>query len=258
MPNANLATSVTQLSLGNNVNNCLESSLGPANLFLRPLADVNYFKIVEFASPILRGHTDDEETVIDVQGGSLLFKPSSKSKKIKLENITKEQWFAASLRILDKLLISGQLKGRQIPDYLAYLIHVTDLAQQYQWSDVLLLDDAYRREQAKLNCPWGTPIATLERVWLQPKGHLHNKTKFQGNFKQSQMTGKDHKTAGNTYSQSKVTRGPIDPKSGKEICIAYNNNRCKCGLSCRYVHVCSTDGCGQSHSSIEHTPAPNK
>ena len=229
-------------------------SMNPTSLFLRPLADVTYLKIVDFVSPVLGSPVEDDETLINVTGGSLKFRAESKNKKPKLENISKEQWFAASLKILDKLLITKELPPSNTSDYLAYLVHITDLAQQYLWADVLMYDDSYRREQAKLRCRWGLDIPTLSRVWLQPKAHVQNRPTngggiYQHNHHKSQRPQKTHRS-----SQHNNPKGPIDPNTGQEICLAFNRGNCKFGSSCRYRHACSVVSCGQNHNAIEHPP----
>ena len=227
-------------------------SMNPTGLFLRPLADVTYLKIVDFVSPVLGSPVEDDETLINVPGGSLKFRAESKNKKPKLENISKEQWFAASLKILDKLLITKELPPSNTSDYLAYLVHITDLAQQYLWADVLMFDDSYRREQAKLRCRWGLDIPTLSRVWLQPKAHVQNRTTNGGGINQHNHY-KSQRPQKNP-SQHNNPKGPIDPTTGQEICLAFNRGNCRFGLSCRYRHACSVVSCGQNHNATEHPP----
>jgi hypothetical protein len=222
-----------------------------AQLFLRPLADVPYLKILDHVRPVLGGPRDDEEKLGVCDGGTLVFRPHKSQKK--LEQVTKEQWFAAALRIMDALSRAGKLPSHLVPDYLGYLIQITDLAQQYLWHDVLLYDDLYRREQAKLCCKWGAPIATLGRLWLQPRSTPQNV-----GHKPLQSSRKPPAYGnGNTYSRPAPQKGPLDAQTGREICLAFNKGACRFGTECKYVHVCSVPGCGKSHAKPQH-PSPSQ
>jgi hypothetical protein len=230
------------------VNQASQSHLEGASLFLRPLADVNYLKIIDFIRPVLgTSIRDEDEKLGDCDGGTLLFRPHKTQKK-KLDQVTKEQWFAAALRIMDTLTRTAKLPASMGPDYLGYLVFITDLAQQYLWQDVLAYDDNYRREQAKLQCEWGYPIPTLNRLWLRPKSMGDNNVGHK-----SQFSRRSQNTSGAANSGPRVPqRGPMDPQTGKEICLAFNKGACRFGTECRYAHMCSIPACRKPHARSQH------
>jgi len=225
-----------------------------ANLFLRPLADVPYLKIVDYTRPVMGASSrDEEEKLGDCEGGTLVFRPNKGQKRHKLENVTKEQWVAASLRIMDALTRSGKLPQHLTSDYLGYIIFITDLAQQYQWQDVLQYDDLYRREQAKLECRWGTPIATLGRLWLQPRNMNNN-----GIGPRQAPNNNQNKKPNNfgSIAKSVPQKGPIDPQTGREMCMAYNRGSCRFANDCRHLHICSVPSCRKPHPRVQHPSPP--
>ena len=184
-----------------------------------------------------------------MMGALWFFAPPKGQKKLKLDQVTKEQWFAATLHIQDTLTRAGQLHAGLIPDYYGYLIFVTDLAQQYLWQDVLQYDDLYRREQAKLQCRWGTPIATLGRLWLQPKNvyQPHNLSSSKSNT----INRKPNKP--NEVPLRGPIIGPIDKQTGREMCLAFNKGYCRFGSACKYLHICLEPSCGKPHPKSQHS-----
>ncbi len=85
------------------------------------------------------------------------------------EGITIDVWGAANMRLLNRLLESGQLARTDVEFYLAYTAHIFDLAERYLWGSILMLDMQYRELQAEHGFPWGTFAAQLELKTLVPK-----------------------------------------------------------------------------------------
>ena len=88
---------------------------------------------------------------------------------ISYEGITIDVWGAANMRLLNRLLRTGQLAYNDVEFYLAYTAHIFDLAERHLWSSVLAFDQQYRELQAEFGYPWGTFSSHLESKTLISK-----------------------------------------------------------------------------------------
>ena len=101
-----------------------------------------------------------------------------------------------------------------------------------------MYDKEYRSLQADLDdLPWGANVGHLSTVHLLPK--------------QATATARPAATAAAAAARNKPAKktGPIEPKSGREICLGFNTGRCSFP-GCRYLHVCTT--CFADHPVTEH------
>ena len=64
-------------------------------------------------------HSQSSETVIGWKGDSSIVLKTG-SNKVKLDSVTPSQWIAANGCIMSSLIESGQIRGQQILDYIAY------------------------------------------------------------------------------------------------------------------------------------------
>ena len=55
-----------------------------------------------------------------------------------------EEWGAANCRVMAHLLQTNQLQATHVEFYLAYAVHIFDLAQRYEWETLLDFDYQYR------------------------------------------------------------------------------------------------------------------
>ena len=80
-----------------------------------------------------------------------------------------DEWGAANSRLLNHLLVTGQLQRVDIEYYLAYTTQIFDFAGKYEWESVLDFDHTYREMQAEHNMVWGVFSSHLELHLLTPK-----------------------------------------------------------------------------------------
>jgi hypothetical protein len=80
-----------------------------------------------------------------------------------------DEWGAANSRLLNHLLVTGQLQRVDIEYYLAYTTQIFDYAGKYEWESVLDFDYTYRELQAEHNMVWGVFSSHLELHLLTPK-----------------------------------------------------------------------------------------
>lgn len=80
-----------------------------------------------------------------------------------------DEWGAANSRLLNHLLVTGQLQRVDIEYYLAYTTQIFDFAGKYEWESVLDFDYTYREMQAEHNMVWGVFSSHLELHLLTPK-----------------------------------------------------------------------------------------
>jgi hypothetical protein len=198
---------------------------------------IEYLDIPKYASNIVSSNDNQEQTVCSTDGGDLVFKAKSSTKKVTLESVTPSQWMGANSRILYALLAKGDLNVTDIAQYLSYTVQVSQYAQCKDWQSVLKYDNEYRRLQAIYKFAWGSNIQHLSNIALVDKGKI--------GFKQQ----------GNNKNQSQQ-------KSPAEVCRLYNMGRCRFS-PCKFRHVCNR--CNGYHMVSEHeaktggtrTMAPN-
>ena len=161
----------------------------------------------------------------------------SGGKKVSLKDVSLFQWTEANTLIMARLVASG-VKPR---DYMAYTVHISQLAQKYQWWSVLLYDRDYRQMQANKKFSWGTDFPALRDVNLVPKerkqvgfgqGRKKNDQKnFGGKQSVDQTFRSGQKFTGNRPKTSDgESRAPV-------VCRDFNFRECERKF-CRYLHVC--------------------
>ena len=189
-------------------------------------------EIIDFIPGLV---TERERIEVPGTGGKMVLETGPR--KPRLKDVTPHQWGIGNARILSRLIADGTLSSSEVPDYLAYTVKVHQLALRFEWESVLMYDKEYRSLQADLDdLPWGADVGHLSTVHLLPKQAAAAVT-----------TRPAQQSAARPKPPRKT--GPLDPKSGREICIGYNTGRCSYP-GCRYLHVCST--CSADHPASEH------
>jgi hypothetical protein len=149
------------------------------------------------------------------------------------------QWSAANVRILLELLREGTLQTQQIFDYLAYTVHISELAGVYKWVSVLQYDNAYRQRQAQEGFRWGADVPHLDKI------HLRVREKPVEVRKQDKWPTKQVPVSNYAARQGK-------PDGEQDYCRLYQRDACPYGDSCRYPHVCAAETCRGTHPLSQH------
>ena len=92
--------------------------------------------------------------------------------KVPLEKVTPLQYTEASLMILREMVATDNLTQEEIMQYVAYVIKVSCLGQQFTWQSVLTYDTHYRKAQAMLGFHWGADNSYLMQLHLKPRQEL--------------------------------------------------------------------------------------
>jgi hypothetical protein len=199
------------------------------------MPDTKYYDIIDF---IRRSNRTEEVLLDSSEAAQLIFR--SGASKPKLETVSICEWAIANIAIMYRLSEDGLLSGvSNMLDYQSYTVRVFELFQRFQHSSVLLFDREYRKLQAKNNFRWGTDVGHhLQSVLLVPKGISNSSIQNKG--------------VNNTYNISKPKgRGPAT-KDGHTICIKYNSHAGCNFRDCKFQHVCSVPGCGDTHTKLSH------
>ena len=187
----------------------------------RSLVDAGDKQHVEFVT------NEDGFMRLDMSGG----------KKVSLKDVSVFQWTEANTQIMARLVASG------VPakDYMAYTVHISQLAQKYQWWSVLLYDRDYRQMQANKKFRWGTDFPALRDVNLVPKerkqggvgqGRKRNDQRNVGNKASGDQSFRaGQKFSGNRPKADGDSRAPI-------VCRDFNFRVCD-RKNCKYLHVCN-------------------
>ena len=76
-------------------------------------------------------------------------------KKLKLHEISMQQYVIGAIRILVELLDSKQISSLDgIKQYFGYLIKIMELTTEFKWKSVLEFDESLRQLQALYGVPW--------------------------------------------------------------------------------------------------------
>ena len=195
----------------------------------------NFYDVLKYVDNNRFGLCKQEETVVSSlpSGQQLVCKSNT---KVKLENLSPNQWAVANLNILKKLLSAGS--GQVVFDYLDYVTKTLELGEVYEWHSILKWDQAFREKQKETNCSWTQEFVHLDRIFLRlkysskPMVNISN----HGNGPHIQLKPRKH------FS---------------EPCKLYNVGKCNFN-PCRYVHKCSIQNCGGAHPLILHGTATDK
>ena len=147
------------------------------------------------------------------------------SGKLKLQQVTVDQWGAANIRIMYKLIRNGTLKH---PTAYYSTPLVFEMCRNYDWQSILLYDQHYRNMQANYNFKWGSEEYThLIPIVLRPSQPQFAKTDKGRNIKKS---------------------------LGREVCLKFNSAGGCNFTACKFAHMCSEPGCSATHSRLHHNP----
>ena len=200
---------------------------------------IPYYDITDFVAE----NTQKENVIAcnDLHQGIFISGPQ----KVKLENVTLDQWSVANLAILHKLVGEEKLKADNILDYLSYTTKICELAQRFSLISVWLYDREYRKLQATHSFRWGTDLPHLLLV------HLQNRVPRQGPVKPKHSRH-------NPVPPKKMHKATPMTLDGKVICRLYNaKSGCKFDNLCKFAHQCSKPGCYQWHSAFTHHQPKN-
>ena len=128
--------------------------------------------------------------------------------------ISIDEWSAANARVMNKLLMSGELPRTDIEYYLAYTAIIMDMVSLYEWNSILDFDWHYREQQAAHGFMWGYINPVMELQLLTPRNRNTNK---------------------HQYNQ----RRSNNKHYGQEECKQWKatNGHCHFGDRCRFKHV---------------------
>jgi hypothetical protein len=158
------------------------------------------------------------------------FKLQGRTKKVEVENVTIPQWMSANICIFE--LLSQSMTVREIKNYLNYSKQVGDLLQIYTSSSVFQLDHEHHQEVAFEEHGWQEVSAHLERYYL---------VRVRG-------------TGGNAGDDGKNNVGVS--KSAKRRfnhpCARFNSKEGCDNVSCKFMPVCSINGCRGNHPKHLH------
>ena len=202
----------------------------PTTLMRMQGKQVRYYDITEYIPGAV---VERERMPLGGEGGIIL---ETGPKRPALHKVSISQWNSANAKILDNLIMDGAINIGSVPDYLAYTQKINRMFDRYEWETVLLYDREYRQLQASMGMRWGTDVRHLSDVHLREKPG--------GNSSGGQSRRDKRAGTGARGKQS-----PIDPKSGRELCIKYNKGNCNYA-NCKFAHVCSR--CMEGHPASEH------
>jgi hypothetical protein len=197
--------------------------------YLRPKATSKFLDILDFVN---RSNKEQEDVISSRDGIEIVCRKAVNKRN--LESVSLTQWNLANVQILYQLMSEGSLSYQSVPDYLAYTTKILELSFHFDWPSILRYDREYRGKQATYGFRWGTDPPHMSYAILIPKVKA----------KPSASVGK--------VSLPKFNKRPMT-RDGKEICLAFNSNGgCKYGASCKFIHVCSEEGCEYRHARINH------
>ena len=212
-----------------------------SEMFLRPAqlpAGEKVLRIVDFVDSII---PRDEEHILSNVGTTKIY-VSHGRKKIKLEQVSFQQWVIANTRIFYALLSSRKLPSMSdLQHYLAYTVKVMELSSKYSWVSVLRYDDEFRQIQAVYNYPWNYDSNHLHTVILEPLISTH---------------GVQGKVGGLNKPGSQVSTTANFTNDGHVICRNFNRQK-GCALQeCSFSHSCNRKingkACGANHPAHQH------
>ena len=215
------------------------SLLDPRTFLTSKMAGEKFYDIIDFVPGVLT-----REEKVTLPGSDSEVTLNIGAWKPKLESVTLQQWSAANAKIFYQLAQDGKITMATLPDYLAYTVMVSQLAEHYEWFSVLAYDREYRRLQASLGFAFGIDAQHLHTVYL-----VHKQTSKPGN--------RPSKARSTNLAGS--TKAPVDPASSKEVCRNYNKAQCKWGTLCYRAHVCLSLPRAMLRLSIHknHKPSPH-
>jgi hypothetical protein len=212
--------------------------------YLKPRTSSKYYDVTEFIS---RRKGEFEEIISSKDGVEIVLRNQEKSsRKVQLNTVSVTQWNIANVSIMYQLMLDGALAQQNLPDYLAYSVKILELSYHHEWDSVLLYDREYRQKQAAYGFRWGVDPPHLSAAILVPR-----------TFNNSNSQSKHFQKSFQKPGRAQIPRHrKLTTKNGREICLAYNSKSgCRWGVSCKYMHVCSENGCEQPHPMGEHPKA---
>lgn len=126
--------------------------------------------------------------------------------------ITLHEWGAANMRLLNRLLASGELPRDHIEYYLAYTATINDFYAKFEWNSILDFDFQYREQQAQHGFPWGQINPMMELQLLIPRPPRMD-------------------------TRAPPRNGKANPNQTECRQWIANNGYCRFGASCKFKHI---------------------
>ena len=129
--------------------------------------------------------------------------------------IFQAEWGAANMRLLNHLLVTGDLPRDEIEFYLAYTSTVHDFCARYEWSSILDFDHKYREQMAcNPSMQWGYTNPMMELNTLVPRA-----------------------VGQAPHAQPRAAAVRYGPES-TEVCKLWlaSGGNCRFGARCKYSH----------------------
>lgn len=140
--------------------------------------------------------------------------------------ISLDEWGSANMRIMNALIVSGDLPRGEVEFYMAYTTSIYELYARYEWSSILTFDFTYREQQAAHGYQWGQINPLMELQILIPRPAAGDLTR--------------DRRQPRTQTQSTA---PSQQKCRQWLA----SGQCRFGSTCRY-----------EHSAIANAPPPPK
>lgn len=153
---------------------------------------------------------------------------------VKTEDVTVPQWLSANARILLTLL--DTLDTEAVKKYLRYTAKIGDYLQMSEVASVMLLDEDHRKLVSRDGREWDDIDGDKRYFYLEKE------------------RAKQYRAPVGRAPQSKK-RGPVD-EAGKPICLSFNSQAGCTRSWCNFSHVCSINGCTESHPRHQHNAPP--
>jgi len=151
-------------------------------------------------------------------------------KKYSHDKLSMAQYMEGAMRILHARMTEDGIGIETAADYVNYIIQVGVFAQSFQWQSVLHYDNVYQNKQQALGFKWGTGSAFLMTSHLQ----------------KPVIPAAD----GGNNKKTSTLAVPKDPKSGKSVCLSFNDSNGCQRAACKFVHVCRS--CFGDHPEVQH------
>mgnify|MGYP001552461939 CR=1 FL=1 len=163
--------------------------------------------------------------------------------QMKVEEVSVPQWLSANVRILIKLIDSGDLNNiNAIKQYLRYTAKVGDYLQVSDVPAVMLFDENHRKQVHDEGKCWDDIDGDCRYFYLEKED-------------KSRIASNRFQHHGATYNRRPKQLGPVDA-AGQPICISYNKQSGCTRPVCNYGHVCSFPGCYGPHPRFQHDIPP--
>ena len=201
--------------------------------------------IPDFISTVYMATENDEQVLACTEGGADLKLVMQKA-KTKVESLSLPQWTIGNARILNKLITEGKITTfKEVQAYLAHTVKVGELALDHYMPGLMRYDHEYRLKEHQGLISWGDDDIHLSTRFLKP-----NVRPVGGRNNRSVATGFQGQRQGNAQQRSRPPR--MLDRSGREICLNFQNREGCNRAICKFSHVCLAKDCYGPHPEYLH------